>query len=118
MSKKYHLRRREFLNLNIDLRAYIIAVVEDARDKHVKGRTSDEDDDDYLDISLRIADCRKEIFLYFDLDTQEERENSLHKIRTLAEVINEFKLAIEKEVEVISARESVPRHARAASAVH
>ena len=117
MSKKYHLRRREFLNMNVDLRAYIIAVVEDARDRHVEPRTSD-DDDDSLDISLRIADCRNEIYLYFDLDTQDERENSLHKIRKLAEVINEFKLAIEKEIAVISARESVPRHARAASAVH
>ena len=117
MSKKYHLRRREFLNLDVELRAYVIAVVEDARDKHV-GRGISDDDDEYLDISLRIADCRREIYLYFDLDTQEERENSLHKIRTLADVINEFKLAIEREIQVISARESVPRHSRAASAVH
>ena len=118
MSKKYHLRRREFLNLDVELRAYIIAVVEDGRDRHIEPRTTEVDDDYYLDISLRIADCRKEIFLDFDLETQEERENSLHKIRTLAEVINEFKLAIEKEIEVITARESIPRHARAASAVH
>lgn len=117
MSKKYHLRRREFLNLDVDLRAYVIAVVEDAREKHVERRSSEEEDD-YLDVSLRIADCRQEISLYFDLETQEERENSLYKIRILAEVINEFRLAIEKEVEVISARESIPRHARAATAVH
>ena len=117
MSKKYHLKRREFLNLDAELRAYIIAVVEDARDRHLERKASDEDDD-YADISLRIADCSREISLYFYLDTVEERENSLHKIRILAEVIGEFRRAIEREVEVINAQQSIPKHARAATAVH
>ena len=114
MSKKYHVRERAFLNLHTDMRAYIIAIVEDAREEHVYCKDSDH----YSEITLKIADCSDEIQLYFEIDTVEERENSLHKIRTLAEVINAFKRAIEIEVEVISARESVPRHARAASAVH
>ena len=114
MSKKYHVRERAFLNLDADLRAYVIAIVEDAREKHVCCSKSDE----YSEISLRIADCRHEIELYFDLETVEERENSLHKIRTLAEVINSFRRAIEIEVEVINARQSIPRHARVSSAVH
>ena len=114
MSKKYHVERREFLNKFSNLRAYVIAIVEDAREKHVCCKDSDE----WQEISLRIADCNKEIELYFDLDSVEERENSLYKIRTLVEVMTEFKQAIESEVEVINARESVPRLARVSAAVH
>ncbi len=114
MSKKYHVRERVFLNLNAELRAYVIAIVEDAREKHVCCK----DPNEYSEISLRIADCSEEIELYFDLKTVEERENSLHKISTLAEVINSFKRAIEVEIEVINARQSIPRHSRVSSAVH
>lgn len=114
MSKKYHVERREFLNKFNNLRAYIIAIVEDAREKHVCCK----DNDDWQEISLRIADCSQEIELYFDLNTLEERENSLHKVRTLVEVLTEFKHAIEREVEVINARECVPRLERVSAAVH
>jgi len=114
MSKKYHVVRREFLNKFKNLQAYVIAIVEDAREKHVCCKDSEE----LQDIALRIGDCKREIELYFDLDSVEERENSLHKIRTLAEVIHEFRRAIESEVEVINARESVPRLARVSAAVN
>ncbi|HMO82196.1 MAG TPA: hypothetical protein PKD24_15570 [Pyrinomonadaceae bacterium] len=116
MSKKYHLRRREFLNLEPSLRAYIIAAVEDEREKNAGAKKDDKDN--FVDISLRIADCYNEISLYFDLNTADERENSLYKIRTLAEVICEFKRAIELEIEVINAREAIPRHERVSAAVH
>ena len=33
MSKKYHVRERVFLNLKPEMRAYVIAVVEDTRDR-------------------------------------------------------------------------------------
>src|SRR5690606_20208913 len=101
MDKKYHIRRREFLNLNPELGDYIIAVVEDAREKHV----CDKDNDGWHEVILRLADCTSEIEFYFDLNTVAERENSLHKIRTLAEVINEFKRALELEIAVINARD-------------
>jgi hypothetical protein len=114
MSKKYHVERREFLNKFSNLRAYVIAIVEDAREKHVCCK----DPEEWHEISLRIADCSREIDLYFDLSTVEERENSLYKIRTLVEVMTEFKRAIEIEAEVINARESVPRLARVSAAVH
>lgn len=114
MSKKYHVERREFLNKFANLRAYIIAVVEDAREKRVR----DEDAEYWSDITLKIADCNDEICLYFDLETVEERENSLHKVRVLAEVINEFKQAIELEVGVMNAKAGLPRHERISAAIH
>ena len=68
--------------------------------------------------SLKIADCSEEIDLYFDLSTTEERENSLHKVQILAEVIQEFKEAIELEIAVINARHVLPQKAMAASTIH
>ena len=115
MDKKYHVRERAFLNLHSDMRAYVIGIVEDAREKHVCcGRV-----EDGPEITLRIADCYEEIDLYFDIRTTEERENSLYKIRKLAEVINAVQRAIDLEVEVINARQTGPlQHARAAGMVH
>ena len=114
MSKKYHVREKRFLNLDKDELDYVVAVVEDAREKHISRSNSEE----CSEISLRIADWRYEIELFFDLETAEQRENSLHKIRTLAEVIGSFKRAIENEIEVINARAAIPRIARVSSAVH
>ena len=114
MSKKYHVREKTFLSLDKDERDYVVAVVEDAREKHLS-RT---DCDECSEISLRIADWRHEIELYFDICTVEERENSLHKIRTLAEVVNVFKRALESEIEVINAGRPASRHPRVSSAVH
>jgi len=114
MSRKYHVNERAFLNLPSNLRAYIIAYVEDTSpypaccDEYREGG----------DISLRIADCFSEIDLYFDLSTARERENSLHKAKTLAELLTRFREAIEAEAKAIEERVAVQQHARAATAVH
>lgn len=117
MSKKYHVQRREFLSKLPEWSAYVIAVVEDARERHV-GNPGDDEYGEYQEINLRISDGSKEVALYFDLNTLEERENTLEMLGRLAEVIDEFKKAVEAEVAVISARQPIPKHARAASAVH
>jgi hypothetical protein len=114
MNKKYHVREKAFLSLDKDERDYVVAVVEDAREKYLSCTNSV----DCTEISLRIADWRHEIELYFNIETVEERENSLYKVRTLAEVINVFKRALESEIEVLNARQSVPRHSRISSAIH
>src|SRR5688572_20354957 len=114
MSKKYHVKRREFLNLHTDWRAYVIGIVEDTRELHTCCESSKE----RSEIILKIADCTEEIDLYFDLRTTAERENSVHKIRTLAEVISEVREAIEIEARSIDEKQSIQQHTRAASAVH
>jgi hypothetical protein len=114
MSKKFHVNERAFLNLPSNLRAYIIAYVEDTSpypaccDEYREGGQ----------ISLRIADCYNEIDLYFDLSTARDRENSLHKAKTLAEILTRFREAIEAEAKAIEERAAVQQHARAAAAVH
>ena len=114
MNKKYHIRQKVFLGLDKDERDYVIAVVEDARERNV----TDNDSSEYAEISLHIGDWRHEVEFYFEIETPEERENSLHKIRQLSEVIDAFKRAIESEIEVINAGEPIPRLARVASVVH
>ncbi len=114
MSKKYHVERREFLNKFTDMRAYVIGIVEDTSEKHECCDSKKE----RSEIILRIADCSDEIDLWFDLRTERDRDNSLHKIKQLAEVIVEMRDAIEKEVAIINERQSTQQHARAASAVH
>ena len=114
MSKKFHLNERAFLNLPTNLRAYIIAFVEDSSiypaccDEYREGGQ----------ISLRIADCYNEIDLYFDLSTARERENARHKAKTLAEILGRFRDAIETEVKAIEERETLRQQARAATSVH
>jgi hypothetical protein len=110
MSREFHVNERVFLNLPTNLRAYIIAYVEDTgpypacRDQYLNGGQ----------ISLRIADCHDEIDLYFDLSTPRGRENGLHKARTLAEVLNSFRDAIEAEVRALDERQERAKLARTA----
>ena len=114
MSRKFHVNERAFLNLQSNLRAYIIAYVEDTSPYPACC-------DQYRDggqMSLRIADCHDEIDLSFDLSTKRERENSLHKARTLADILTRFREAIEAEAKAIEERATVQQHARATAAVH
>ena len=114
MSKKYHVRERAFLNLKTDMRAYVIGVVENTRDKLACCKEHNNGGE----IQLEIADCYDDIALHFDMKTKEERENSLYKIRKLAEVIEAVRQAIEIEVESINERETTAQHTRASAAVH
>ena len=114
MSKKYHIQKREFLNKFITWRAYIIASVEDSSN----AIPCCDDHRDSSEVYFAISDCHDEIELHFSLATTEDRENSLHKANKLAEVINAFRDAVEKEIATIDERQTTKQHARAASAVH
>ena len=98
MSKKtkYHIRKRIFLNRFHDMPAFVIAIVEDTRD------TADAEDKKRGEIELSLADCNDRISFYFNLNTAEQRVNSLLKIKRLAETINEFRKALEAEAKSIS----------------
>ena len=112
--KKYHIREKTFLGVDKDERDYVVAVVEDARERNI----SRYDPEECGEISLHIGDWRHEVELLFYTETVEERENSLQKIRKLAEVINAFRKAVESEIEVINARRAIARHTRVSSAIH
>jgi len=114
MSKKYHVQRREFLNIFTTWRAYVIATVEDSSDS----TSCCEEHRESSEVFFEIASCHDEIELHFSLATAKDRENSLYKANKLAEVVNAFRDAIEKEVGIINERQSIQQHARAAAAVH
>jgi hypothetical protein len=114
MNKQFHVNERAFLNLQSNLRAYVIACVEDSSpypaccDEYREGGL----------ISLRIADCYDEINLYFDLSSARERENSLYKAKKLAEILTLFRDALEAEAKAIEDRQTLRQHARAAAGIH
>lgn len=58
-------------------------------------------------MTLEIADCERTIALTFDIDTQEGRENSLHKLDTLEIAIRVFRDALMAELEPYDRRERV-----------
>ncbi len=114
MSKKYHVQRREFLNTYTNWRAYIIAMVEDTSEKPF----CCDDHRSGSEVIFELASCHDEIELHFSLATAEDRDNSLHKANKLAEVVNAFRDAIEKEIAIINERQTTQQHTRAAAAVH
>ncbi len=114
MSKKYHLQERIFLNKKPEMRAYILAVVEDTREID----QALEDEWKWGHIELRLADCVEEISFEFDLSDRIERENSLYKARKLADVITAFRDALEIEANDIESREAIVPLLRAMTAVH
>ncbi len=71
---------REFLSPLADWGAYVIAIVEDTRERHLQSQESDAYGE-YQEINLRISDGSNEISFYFDLNTVEERENTLEMMR-------------------------------------
>ena len=97
---RYHVRRREFLNEDPELPAFIIAVVEDTRD------LPDDPEDHWKwgTVVLDLADCSRRVSFDFGLNDSSARANSLRKINLIAEVVNAVRDAIAVEVESRNAR--------------
>ena len=113
MSKKYHVQRREFLNRLVEMPAYAIAVVEDTREIAI----DDVDSWKWGEIKLMFSDCYRNISFEFDLSSIAQRENSLYKVRMIAEVVNSFLEAIEIEAASVEERLSFVPLVRAATTI-
>lgn len=96
----YYVRRREFLNEDPDLGAFIIGIVEDTR------AIPDEDHENWSHgyITLDLADCNRRVSFYFNMRDAAERANSLRKVSLIAEVVNAVRDGIALEVESRNAR--------------
>lgn len=55
-------------------------------------------------VRLRISDCANEISLWFEIDSPERRENSMHKIDTLLGSLRRFRDALDAECELYEHR--------------
>lgn len=102
ITEKYYVRRREFLNRDPDLPAFIIGIVEDTR------AIPDDDRDSWNGgtVILDLADCYRRVKFDFALYDEDERANSLRKITLLAEVVNAVREGIAMEVESRNARDA------------
>lgn len=108
---KYHIRRRMFLNRDLDMRAFAIGIVEDTRE------VPNDNEDDWNSgwIELVLADCYRHVSFDFNLRTKESRADSLYKIRRIAAIVNQVREAIELEAESINARQTPKPKAKSAA---
>ena len=109
---RYHVRRREFLNEDPELPAFIIGVVEDTREIP--------DDDEkcwsWGTIQLELGDCYHRVSFEFCMGDPQERAASLKKITLIAEVVNAVREAIALETQSRNARPHVQDQTQAAGA--
>jgi hypothetical protein len=92
------VNERVFLNLpGFHGGAYVVAYVEDTRDRHPQPEQwCDEDCDECPHnfeprMELEITDCYERVNLEFDIDSDEARANSLHKLDTLIAGLRVFR---------------------------
>jgi len=102
---RYHVQRREFLNEDPDLPAFVIAIVEDTRaipDDDPKQRWNEGT------VSLDFGDCYRRVSFCFYMYDAYERAHSLRKISLIADAVNAVRDAMALEVESRNARPSKP----------
>jgi hypothetical protein len=107
--------------------AYVVAYVEDTSVREITKRDSfGYEGSRYINpqprIILEIADCSERINLEFELDSELDVENSLHKIDVLVAALAEFRTGLleearlyrerEPEVERLNCSEAQPRSRR------
>ena len=93
---RHRYYRRQFINRpGHHSTAFIHAVVD-------RSRVSDEYGGD---TTLEISDCCRKISLSIDQDSEQARENSLHKLDTLIESLVGFRRAFKEECAVQVRRE-------------
>jgi len=93
--------------------AFAIAIVEDTSEIAM----DEVDSWKWGEIKLMFSDCYRNISFEFDLSSIEERENSLQKIRLIAEVVNSFREAIEIEAASVEERLSYLPLTKAAATI-
>lgn len=102
---------RRFLNLpGFHGGAYVVAYVEDTSARELTNRDPfGYEGSRYVNpqprIILEIADCSNRIDLEFELDSELDVENSLHKIDVLAAALAEFRVGLVEEARLYRERE-------------
>ena len=98
---RYHVRRREFLNEDPALPAYVIGIVDDTR------AIPDNDPQrswNNGEITLDFGDCYRRVRFEFYMDTEAERAHTLRKISRIADVVNAVRDGVALEVASRNAR--------------
>ena len=102
---------RRFLNLpGFHEGAYVVAYVEDTSGREITKRDSfGYEGRRYVNpqprIILEIADCSQRINLEFEVDSELDVDNSLHKVDVLAAALAEFRAGLVEEARLYRERE-------------
>jgi hypothetical protein len=102
---------RRFLNLaGFRGGAYVVAYVEDTSEREITKRDAFGDEGSrYVNpqprINLEIADCSNRIDLEFEVDSDLDVENSLHKVDALVDALTEFRSGLLEEARLCRERE-------------
>ncbi len=100
---KYHVRKRMFLNRDLEMRAFAIGIVEDTTEM-----PNDENESWKSGwIELVLSDCYRHVSFDFNLNTKESRADSLYKIRRIVNIVDAVRDAIEAEAKSIDERKTV-----------
>ena len=98
------VNERWFLNLpGFHGGAYVVAFVEDTSERHpMREEWCGDDCPDCPHnfepkVTLEITDCYKRVNLEFELESEGERANSLHKLDTLIAALRVFRKGLEEE---------------------
>ncbi len=98
------VNERWFLNLpGFHGGAYVVAYVEDTSDCGPRHDPYCDGDCSHCPANfeprmiVEIADCNRRVNLEFDLDSDEARANSLHKLDTLIAALRVFRAGVEEE---------------------
>jgi hypothetical protein len=97
MPYRARVNERWFLNVpGFHGGAYVVVYVEDTRERDPVPCDCDRDGCDRREnfeprMILEIADCDRRINLWFDLDSEDGRTNSLHKLDTLIAALRVFR---------------------------
>lgn len=67
----------------------------------------EKDGSDTASVQMMLMDCSKQVSLAFDINNHRERSNSLHKIRTLIEALQQFEETLITEAEYQSGQEKI-----------
>lgn len=108
---KFYVRKRIFLNRDLNMRAFAIGIVEDTRE--IPNDNTDSWETGWIELVL--ADCYRHVSFDFNLDSKQSRANSLYKIRRISEIVNAVRDAIETEVKSIESRKIVKPKAKGAA---
>jgi hypothetical protein len=102
---------RRFLNLpGFHGGAYVVAYVEDTSPRKIAkrdlfGNTSSRYVNPRPRVILEIADCSERVNLEFEIDSDLNTENSLHKLDSLIEALNELRSGLLEEADLYRERD-------------
>jgi hypothetical protein len=111
MPYRARVNERWFLNLpGFHGSAYVVVYVEDTGARGLAPCDCDREGCELVEnfeprMILEIADCDDRINLYFDVDSEAGRENSLHKLDTLIAALRVFRGGVVAEFEEYDRRE-------------